>query len=48
MGMMHERVAHMDPDDIIDMDQMPIIYLYHAKQKLEKRADIEKLNFEKK
>lgn len=36
-AMMHERVVHMDPDDIINMDQTSILYLHHSKQTLEKR-----------
>ena len=26
----HKRVAHMDPEDVINMGQMPIPYPYHA------------------
>jgi hypothetical protein len=37
MSMMHEKVAHMDPDDIINMDQAPILYWNHSKWTFKKR-----------
>jgi hypothetical protein len=34
MAMMREKVAEMDPDDIINMDQTPIPYSYHTSRTL--------------
>ena len=36
--MMREKVALMDPDDIINMDQMPIPYSYHTRRTLALRG----------
>jgi hypothetical protein len=36
--MMHQKVTQMDPDDMINMDQMPIPFSYHASQTLDRKG----------
>ncbi len=38
IAMMHEKVALMDPDNVINMDQTPIPYSYHASRTLALRG----------
>jgi hypothetical protein len=38
ISMMHHEVAGMDPDDVLNMDQMPIPFSYYENRTLEKRS----------